>query len=72
MKKKMLMLTILLLSMFAITGCSKYEKDTSYDVDLYGSYTKNIVATNTSYTLNELYTFNKDDTYEYKIWSNWR
>lgn len=67
MKKKMLMLTFLLLSIFVITGCSKYEKDNSYDVDLYGSYTKNIVATNTSYTLNELYTFNKDDTYEYKI-----
>ena len=29
----------------SLTGCSKYEKDESYDTDLYGSYSKNMDIT---------------------------
>ncbi len=51
--------------MFTLTSCSKYEKDSSYDTDLYGDYSSNIEATNISYSLKESYTFNTDNTYNH-------
>lgn len=48
-----------------LTGCSKYEKDTSYNTDLYGDYSRNIESINTSYFLSENYTFDTDNTYNY-------
>lgn len=64
---KKIILMVLLLSMFAITGCSKYEKDTSYDTDFYGSYLKCIEDVNSSisYSLNNNYIFNEDNTYNH-------
>lgn len=47
------------------TGCSKYEKDKSYDTDLYGSYSEYVEASNVSYLRNESYTFNTDNTYNH-------
>lgn len=63
---KKIILIVLLLSMFAIAGCSKYEKDDSYDTNLYGSYLKCIEDMNNSYSLNNNYTFNEDSTYNHK------
>lgn len=65
MKRKILKTTVLILIAISITGCSKYEKDTSYDTDLYGTYTDNIEASNISYTRNESYTFNTDNSYNH-------
>lgn len=63
--KHSIIITFLAIITISLTGCSKYEKDKSYDTDLYGSYLKNIEASNISYSLNESYTFNTDDTYNH-------
>lgn len=53
-----------------LTGCSKYEKDESYDTDLYGTYSNNIEAyysdsESNSWINNKKYIFNQDNTFEY-------
>lgn len=48
-----------------LTGCSKYEEDKSYDTDLYGSYSEYMEDLNISYSRNESYTFNIDNTYNH-------
>lgn len=64
MKNKFSVTIILLTIMItSLTGCSKYEKDESYTTDLYGTYSENVVASNISYSRNENYTFNTDNTY---------
>lgn len=65
MKNKFSIITLLAIITISITGCSKYEKDKSYDTDLYGSYTKYMEDSNVSYSLNESYTFNTDNTYNH-------
>lgn len=65
MKKKMLMLISLLLSIFVVTGCSKYEKDTSYNTDLYGTYVNHIGTEGSNYFSENKYIFNTDNTYNY-------
>lgn len=49
----------------SLTGCSKYEKDKSYDTDLYGTYSDYWEAINVSFSQNESYIFNTDNTYNY-------
>ena len=49
----------------SLTGCSKYEEDNSYTTDLYGSYSEYVEASNVSYSRNENYTFNTDNTYNH-------
>lgn len=64
MKNKFSVAIILLVIMIvSLTGCSKYEKDKSYTTDLYGTYSEYVVASNISYSRNESYTFNTDNTY---------
>ena len=66
MKNKTNLIVIFLVATtMLLTGCAKYEKDESYDTDLYGSYSKYIEAINISYSKNENYTFNTDDTYNH-------
>lgn len=65
MKKKMFMLISLLLSLFVITGCSKYEKDNSYNTDLYGTYVNHIGTKGSNYFSEDKYIFNTDNTYNY-------
>ena len=36
--KHSIIITFLTIITISLTGCSKYEKDKSYDTDLYGSY----------------------------------
>ena len=79
MKNKFSIIILLAIITISLTGCSKYEKDESYDTDLYGSYSKNMEAflsdnaddidedTNYSYYLNEKYKLNTDNTLQYNI-----
>ena len=65
--KNKLSVTIILLTIMimSLTGCSKYEEDNSYTTDLYGSYSEYVEASNASYSRNENYTFNSDNTYNH-------
>ncbi|MEY8424666.1 hypothetical protein AALB52_18375 [Lachnospiraceae bacterium 38-14] len=65
MKKKFSIITLLAIITISLTGCSKYEKDKSYDTDLYGTYSDYWEASNISYSQNESYTFNADNTYNH-------
>lgn len=65
MKNKFSIIILLAIITISLAGCSKYEKDKSYDTDLYGSYLENIEASNASYSRNETYTFNTDNTYNH-------
>lgn len=73
--KKILSLIILTSTIFTFAGCAKYEKDESYDTDLYGSYlhtfgsynddnTNQTEESSIQYYLNEMYQFNSDNTYQ--------
>lgn len=61
------LILVSIVAMIIITGCSKYEEDTSYDTDLYGKYSQSWDAVNTTYSIDETYSFNKDDTYDYMV-----
>lgn len=61
--RKQKLLGIFLISTMLLCGCTKMEKDTSYDTDLYGTYKEEINATNTDYERKVTYTLNKDNTY---------
>lgn len=65
--KNKISITIILLTIIIIslTGCSRYEKDESYTTDLYGFYSESVEAYNISYSRNESYTFNSDNTYNH-------
>lgn len=65
MKNKFSIITLLVIMTLSLTGCSKYEKDKSYDTDLYGSYSEYVEASNASYSRNESYSFNTDNTYNH-------
>ncbi|MDE7435026.1 MAG: hypothetical protein K2N01_04285 [Lachnospiraceae bacterium] len=67
MKNRFLVLLVSIAVMTIIAGCSKFEEDTSYDTDLYGTYSQSIDDPSTSYSLDETYSFNKDDTYDYMV-----
>ena len=64
--KKQKLLGIFLISTMLLCGCTKMEKDTSYDTDLYGTYKEEINATNTDYERKVTYTLNEDNTYDYE------
>lgn len=54
-----------------LSGCNKVEKDTSFETDLYGTYSVETYGTSSDgnsvipYELHEQYTFNNDNTYEH-------
>lgn len=68
MKNKIL--AVLILSTITLTGCAKYQKDESFDTELYGTYSRYSEAyddvDDKLYVTNEEYSFNRDDTYSYK------
>lgn len=65
MKNKFSIIILLAIITISLTGCSKYEKDKSYNTDLYGSYSEYVEASNVSYSRNESYTFDADNSYNY-------
>lgn len=65
MKNKFSIIILLAIITVSLTGCSKYEKDESYDTDLYGSYNNSLGEKESSYFSQWEYTLNKDNTYEY-------
>ena len=68
MTKKFLSVLLISIGMtLTVTGCSnkKYEKDTSYETDLYGEYSYSLGAPSVSYSLDKMYCFNTDKTYNY-------
>jgi len=64
MKNKFSIIILLAIITISLTGCSKYEKDESYDTDLYGTYTQSIGTENSNYFSQQKYIFNEDDTYD--------
>lgn len=67
--KKIFSLIILISITFTFTGCAKYEKDESYDTDLYGSYSHEMGTPEGSeyqYYSYTMYQFNQDNTYHYE------
>jgi len=72
MKNKFKVVVILLL-ITTLTGCNKYEKDTSYNTDIYGTYSENIEgyygdSESNTWIHNKKYIFNKDNTFEYSFY----
>lgn len=59
--RKLLILSTI--GIMCLTGCSKTEKDTSYDTNLYGTYVNELQGEN--YEQKTQYTFNSNDTYKY-------
>lgn len=62
--KKQKLLGIFLISTMLLCGCTKMEKDTSYDTDLYGTYSWTISAPEISFESKSTYKINEDNTYE--------
>ena len=62
--KKQKLLGIFLISTLLLCGCTKMEKDTSYDTDLYGTYSWTISAPEISFESKSTYKINEDNTYE--------
>lgn len=67
MNIKSIKLLLLLILIATLTGCNRYEKDISQNADLYGSYCKNVVATNIKYSMTEVCTLDSNNTYTYSI-----
>lgn len=67
--KNIIFLIILISIIFTLTGCAKYEKDESYDTDLYGSYSHEMgtpEGSDIQYYSYAMYQFNSDNTYHYE------
>lgn len=62
--KKQKLLGIFLISTMLLCGCTKMEKDVSYDTDLYGTYSWTISAPEISFESKSTYKINEDNTYE--------
>lgn len=67
MKKQKILLPLIIVSSLLV-GCSKTEKDVSFDTDLYGEYKNEIIASNIDYEKIDSYVLNTDDTYVYKLY----
>lgn len=77
--RKIFSFIILISITFTFTGCAKYEKDESYDTDLYGSYSHEMNAyigddvnqatedPDNQYYSYEMYQFNSDNTYHHEV-----
>lgn len=64
--KKQKLFILFSFAVLCLSGCSKTEKDNSFDTDLYGTYSNNIDASNIDYQLKVSHTFNEDNTYHGK------
>ena len=64
--KKQKLFILFFFAVLCLSGCSKTEKDNSFDTGLYGTYSNNIEAPNIDYQLKVSHTFNEDNTYHGK------
>lgn len=65
MKKFLVVFSFLTIIATSLTGCAKYEKDNSYNTDLYGTYVNQIGTEELNYFSESKYILNKDNTYNY-------
>lgn len=61
--KKWKLSILLFIGVINLAGCSKTEKDTSFNTELIGTFQESMVADNTDYEERVEYTFNSDNTY---------
>ena len=69
--KKQKLFILFSLAVLCLSGCSKTEKDNSFDTDLYGAYSDNLNASNMDYVKEESYTLNKDNLYEHIVYEKY-
>ena len=61
--KKQKLFIVASIGLLLLSGCSKTEKDISFDTEMYGTYSENINASNMDYQRIVAHTFNKDNSY---------
>ena len=65
-KHRIALIATMTIAMCCLTGCTKYEKDTTFSTDLNGTYTWVVGSEEIKYLEKATYTFdNEDYTYEY-------
>ena len=69
--KKQKLFILFSLVVLCLSGCSKTEKDNSFDTDLYGTYSDNLNASNMDYVKKESYILNKDNLYEHIVYEKY-
>ncbi len=69
--KKQKLFILFSFAVLCLTGCSKTEKDNSFDTDLYGTYSDNLNASNMDYVKEESYILNKDNLYEHIVYEKY-
>lgn len=69
--KKQKLFILFSFAVLCLTGCSKTEKDNSFDTDLYGIYSDNLNASNMDYVKEESYILNKDNLYEHIVYEKY-
>ena len=63
--KKQKLFILFSFAVLCLSGCSKTEKDNSFDTDLYGTYSDELDSSNVDYVKKESYTFNNENLYEH-------
>lgn len=69
--KKQKLFILFSFAVLCLSGCSKIEKDNSFDTDLYGTYSDNLNASNVDYVKKESYILNKDNLYEHIVYEKY-
>lgn len=69
--KKQKLFILFSLVVLCLSGCSKTEKDNSFDTDLYGTYSDNLNASNMDYVKKESYILNKNNLYEHIVYEKY-
>lgn len=69
--KKQKLFILFSFAVLCLSGCSKTEKDNSFDTDLYGTYSDNINTSNMDYVKEESYILNKDNLYEHIVYEKY-
>lgn len=65
-KYRFVLMTTIVIVMCSLTGCTKYEKDTTFNTDLSGTYTWTVGSEEIKYLERATYTFDNDEyIYEY-------
>lgn len=69
--KKQKLFILFSFAVLCLSGCSKIEKDNSFDTDLYGTYSDDLNASNVDYVKKESYILNKDNLYEHIVYEKY-